>query len=132
VVRRGFSLVELTVVILILGILGAATLSNIFNHYGAANENASRRSLQVVRDAIDLYRAENEGSLPGIDERTFKIAVAPYLKGPFPRCAAGNKNADVRVVSGDVKPLSASGNEGWAYNSRTGEFIINHSDLSSL
>lgn len=123
--RRGFTLVELVVVILILGILSATAIPKMFNKFSDARDNSAKQSLAIVRNAIEMYAANNEGAYPGTDSATFKTALQTYLKGPFPTCTAGNKNANVRVVTSGTAALSASGTEGWAYNNITGEFIIN-------
>jgi general secretion pathway protein G len=125
--RRGFTLVELVIVILILGILAAVAAPKMFDTAGKARISATRHSLSVVRDAVQLFRAEN-GSLPGTGgEADLKSDLLPFLNGAFPIAEVGNSNDDVRVQSAGT-PLSPSGAQGWAYDSLSGELIVNHAD----
>lgn len=127
--RGGFTLVELVVVVLILGIIAAVAAPKMFDTANDARDNAALHSLNVIRDSIELYKAQN-GSYPGTDESTFKTALETYLRGPFPKCPVGAKDDTVRVET-TGNPLSVSGSESWAYDNQTGEFIINDSSYSS-
>jgi general secretion pathway protein G len=131
--RKGFSLVELVVVVLIMGIIAGVAIPKLMNTTQNAKDNSAKQSLMVLRNAVELYMANN-GSYPGSDETTFKAAVQPYLKGPFPTCPVVNANASVRVVTGDSLPLanSVGGTQGWAYNNQTGEVIINAASYSQF
>ncbi|MAT72339.1 MAG: hypothetical protein CMJ58_22785 [Planctomycetaceae bacterium] len=126
--RRGFTLVELVIVVLILGILAAVAAPKMFDTAGDARTNATRHSLTVVRDAIQLYRAKNS-ALPGDGgtEADLKADLVSMLNGPFPEASIGNTGSTVRVTTSGAA-LSASGTESWAYDNVTGEFIVNHAD----
>ena len=129
--HKGFTLVELVVVVMILGILAAVAAPKLLNTSGAATENGVMQTLSVVRDAIERYAAENAGTLPGDagSEADFKSALTDYLRGTFPKCPVGiAKNNSIRVVTADSNPLAGQAlpTEGWAYNNNTGEFIINY------
>jgi general secretion pathway protein G len=127
--RSAFSLVELVVVIMILGILAAVAAPKLLQTSGAATDNGLKQTLTVVRDAIELFAADHGGALPGADGNvaTFKSDLAPYLRGSFPECPVGAKDADVKMSSGATAIAgAASPTEGWHYNYTTGEFIANY------
>jgi general secretion pathway protein G len=121
--RKGFSLVELVVVILILGILAAVAAPRMFDTANNARDNGTRSSLTILRDAIELYRADNSAYPPAA---TLATALRPYIKGSFPAVQTGpNRNAN--VVASTQNPISTpeAGTAGWAYNATTGDIVVN-------
>jgi general secretion pathway protein G len=121
--RAGFTLVELVVVILIVGILAAVAAPRMFDTANNARDNGTRQSLVIIRDAIELYRADN-GSYP--PAASLATALRPYIKSAFPSVQCGpNKNATVVASSQNPITTPESGTAGWVYNATTGDFAIN-------
>ena len=121
--RSGFSLVELVVVVLIMGILAAVAAPRMFDKMSEAKQSSTKQSLSVVRSAIELYKLET-GNYPADPSAN----LITYLKGPFPTCEVlDSGNANVKVLATD--PLAATADtESWIYNKTTGEFRINDGD----
>jgi general secretion pathway protein G len=121
--RGAFSLVELVVVVLILGIIAAVAAPRMFDTAGTARENSTRTSLVILRDAIELYKSQNNAYPPAA---TLPTALKPYLKGPFPAVQMGsNRNANIVVTTQDPIAAPEAGGAGWAYNQTTGDVVIN-------
>jgi general secretion pathway protein G len=115
--RLGFSLVELVVVVLIVGILAAVAAPKMFNTSSKAKESATRASLSVVRNAIELYKSEDPtSSYPPASNLATNLAN--YIKGPFPKSPYTNTDA---VKYGNAQ----GGSEAWVYDSTTGSFWVN-------
>ncbi len=124
--RIGFTLVELVVVVLILGILAAIAAPKLLNTSGSATDNGLKQTLSVIRDAIELYAAQNNGTLPpSTTDANFKLALTTYVRGTFPKSPVGKKD---NVVSFGA---AANNLTGWMYNGATGDFIPNSNTASA-
>ncbi|AWF81501.1 type II secretion system protein GspG [Microbulbifer sp. A4B17] len=55
----GFTLIEIMVVIVILGVLGALVVPNVLGKTGEARMKAARVDLKAIETALDLYRMDN-------------------------------------------------------------------------
>lgn len=132
--RTGFTLVELLVVMIIVGILAAVAAPKLLSTSKSATDNGLKQTLGVVRNAIEMYAADNSGAFPGGDgtQTTFTTNLAPYLRtgAPFPSSLVGTKTNSVRIQT-TGQPLTADGTTGWAYDNVSGQFIANSALLSS-
>lgn len=57
---RGFTLIELMVVILVLGMLAALVAPNVFRNVGSAKAAAARSQIELLGTALDAYRLDND------------------------------------------------------------------------
>ncbi len=62
--RRGFTLIEILIVVVILGILAAIVVPQFSNASQEATASSIRSQLQTIRGQIELYRVRNAGALP--------------------------------------------------------------------
>jgi type IV pilus assembly protein PilA len=65
--ESGFSLVELLVVMLILGLLIAVAIPTFFNQRQKANDSDSKAMAHTAQTALETYALDNDGSYAGAD-----------------------------------------------------------------
>ncbi|MFM7134702.1 MAG: prepilin-type N-terminal cleavage/methylation domain-containing protein [Planctomycetota bacterium] len=75
-IRRGFTLIEILIVVIILGILAAIVIPQFTNASQEAIESSIKSQLQTVRGQIELFRVKSGGTLPteGTDGLPFEGA----------------------------------------------------------
>ena len=134
--QAGFTLVELLIVVIILGILAAVVIPQFNTAAAESKEAALASNLATIRQAVELYKVQHNDAFPGtgiIDQLTLTTDVAgsttgtkygPYLRNSFP---ANPISGSAAVVTGTTMPSSASGGTtgGWIYSTGNGEFRAN-------
>jgi len=126
--RKGFSLIEMVIVILILGIIAAVAAPRMFDTATTAEENTTRQQLAVLRNAIEMYRARS-GIYPPTNQ--LPEAMAGMLNGPFPAPSIGSVRGDSAVYydsdSDTTVPVAPDSNAdgGWAYKPANGSLKLN-------
>jgi general secretion pathway protein G len=74
--RRGFTLIELMVVMAIIAVLLTIAAPRYFNHLDRAREATLRQTLAVVRDAIDKFHGDTSGYPDSLDD----LVARRYLR----------------------------------------------------
>ena len=65
--ERGFTLVEILIVVIILGILAAIVIPQFTSASTDARQNSTKSLLQTIRSQVELYKLQHSDNLPGDD-----------------------------------------------------------------
>jgi general secretion pathway protein G len=108
---RAFSLVEIMVVIVIIGILAGAVAWNVTGHTADARKNRARSDIATIVEAVELYRLEN-GRYPSNTEGLSELDVKQHtLEDPWGRRYRYNKPGQ-NDAPFEVFTLGQDGREG--------------------
>ena len=125
---RGFTLVELVIVIVVLGILASVAVPKFFNFSGDAKAAACKGALGGVRSAVANYYAYTAtptgggtATWPTLAQLTTAGTVMEGVIPDNPYSTSATKNA---VIAGTTKgtPVTSGTTGGWCYKASTGEF----------
>ncbi|MEM9365730.1 MAG: hypothetical protein AAGD07_07015 [Planctomycetota bacterium] len=124
--RPGHSSLEILFATLMVLVVGAICAPNVFRNSLTKRETRTQQTLNVIRDAIALYREENNAYPPG---ETFVTEIAPYLNQPLPipECLVPTRtNAVLLAMDAMVDGARSEDTEhGWAYDPSNGSFRLN-------
>lgn len=78
--QKGFTLVELMVVVVIIGALVAIAIPVYNEVQDKAKQNAEEANKKIIESAIQVYLTTDEGSLDAIVQEGLNVLVPEYLK----------------------------------------------------
>jgi type IV pilus assembly protein PilA len=96
--ESGFTLVELLVVMLILGILAAIAIPAFFSQRDKARDADAKADARSAQTAIETYAVDNGGVYTGADQAKL-VAIEPTLSDATLTVTPGTKNYTVMVKS---------------------------------
>lgn len=85
--RAGFTLIEVLVVVVVIGLLAGLVAPNVFRNLGVARESTAQSQGAMLAAALDAYRLDN-GRYPSTEQGLDALWVTPTLP-PAPRNWAG-------------------------------------------
>jgi len=141
-VRKAFTLVEILIVVVILGILAAIVIPQFTSASEEAQTSSAQSQLQTVRNQIELFRVRNNGTPPALadlfDDAQIALTAEPaggwvgIVNADYLRAVPRNPRteADPDVIAGTAAPTAAvTGTQaGWVYDAATGRIWMNGFD----
>lgn len=120
-------MIEMVIVILIMGIIAAVTAPRLFDTASRAEKNSTRQQLAILRNALEMYRAQ-EGGYPTV--ANISTRLVPYFNGPLPVPQYGTARGKVGFVDGGNDPTApmttdVNADAGWAYRPADGRIVLN-------
>jgi prepilin-type N-terminal cleavage/methylation domain-containing protein len=127
--QSGFTLIEVVIVIVVLGILGGVAIPRYHDMALDAKSNSCRAALGGLRSGISVWEANGVlagdviATWPPFDSMATHgvVMVHTIPKNPFQL----ESNAPDSVVLGVTKGIVVGTRGGWAYNPSTGEIWAN-------
>jgi general secretion pathway protein G len=74
--RRGFTLIEILVVIAVIAILATLVAPNVFRHVDTAKDATARAQIEMLGSALDAYRLDN-GRYPSTGQGLQALMARP-------------------------------------------------------
>jgi general secretion pathway protein G len=135
---RGFTLVEILIVVIILGILAAIVIPKFANASLEAQTANLHSQLQTVRAAIELYRVQhrdvppdlvgsNWAAFTGKTDSLGNASVNPDDWGPYIQNEPKNPLANSNSISDTASP-----GVGWVYDKTSGTITATSDNQGTL
>jgi general secretion pathway protein G len=125
--NRGFTLVEILIVVIILGILAAIVIPQFSNASQISRANALMGQLKEMRSQIELFKLQHNDILPDlVTNQWVQLQSATNLSGAVDTTAAGkfgpyvNKAPTNPLNTFSAVAAAAGGGIGWVYDPTTG------------
>ncbi len=146
--KRGFTLVEILIVVVILGILAAIVIPQFTQASTEAKQNSLCSDLQSLRSQIELYKCQHNDiapSLPAAGAEWVQMiyctkldgtasaskarnTAGGFILGPYLESVPANpfNGLNTLMAAAVIPPVAAGDNTtGWQYDSGTGQIWSN-------
>jgi len=130
--EKGFTLIELVIIIVVLGILASVAIPKYRSIVAESREAAARGALGAMRSGVSIYYANaavttGTATWPPIDSiRTVGVVMEQAIpRNPYQL----DTDAPDSIVTGVTKGVVVGTRGGWAYLESTGEIWLNTSSV---
>jgi general secretion pathway protein G len=124
--KSGFTLVEILIVVVILGILAAIVIPQFTEASTEAKFSSLCTDLQTLRSQIELYKVQHNDTPPTFANFTAQMTAQTDITGavgtdygPYMQKIALNQFNNLNTLDNDVNIGNDGG--GWEYNETTGQ-----------
>jgi general secretion pathway protein G len=130
---KAFTLVEVLIVVIILGILAAIVVPQFSNASSDAKLSSLKTNLQTIRGQIQLYKLQHNDQYPTeagftnqmtlaskADHTTAAVGTAGFDLGPYLQAIPPNPYTNANTIGS-----GAVGTSDWFYDEDTGTFRAN-------
>ncbi len=119
VAKRGFTLIELMIVVAIIGILAAIAIPKFADLITKSKESSAKGSLGSVRSAVSIYYSDTEGIMPanlatGLTTANKYLDTVPNVTTPVVAATGNPGHPNSNAVLQAAANTDAAG---WYYNS---------------
>jgi general secretion pathway protein G len=128
--NKGFTLVEILIVVVILGILAAIVIPQFTEASTEAKTSSLCTDLQTVRSQIELYKIQHNDNMPGSGTASWVLSLTGKTDiagavgtdyGPYLQKIPTNQFNDLLTVRIDGAAAGAN-TDGWRFDTTTGAF----------
>jgi prepilin-type N-terminal cleavage/methylation domain-containing protein len=134
--KKAFTLIEVMVVVLILGILAVNVITTIQAYATETKETTSKENLRILRGIIQLYSAKNRDVPPGYTDNdptqpassiifVQQVVQDGHYLAKLPKNPFNEFNTVTVLGNGDEFPADAPGDTGWIYKPEIPEVRLN-------
>lgn len=122
-VRKAFTLVEILIVVVILGILAAIVIPQFTKASEDAQVGNVETQLQTIRSQVELYRVRNNGNYPALPDASDTVnggwgaLVAPdFLRSAPVNPRTGTTTVVAGTRAGAAGTEATTGDDGWIFD----------------
>src|SRR5271156_4035508 len=128
---KGFTLIELMIVVAIIGILAAIAIPRFAQMLEKSREGSTKGNLGSIKSAASIYYGDTQGVWPTTLAAATMYAFSKYLDNispvkvtaAFVTGAPSPSGAKVSMTAGSQVPTAAT--SGWMYDSNFGNVYVN-------
>jgi general secretion pathway protein G len=121
--KSGFTLVEILIVVVILGILAAIVIPQFTDASTEAKTSSLCSDLQTMRSQIELYKIQHNDNPPSLANFEAQMTGTTDIDGDTSGTDFGPYLREIPVEPfTKSNAVTASGNVGWNYDESNGDF----------
>ena len=129
--QSGFTLVEILIVVVILGILAAIVIPQFTDASTEAKTSSLCSDLQTMRSQIELYKIQHNDKLPSSAAVGFVLAMTEKTDidgnadgeyGPYLQKIPTNPFNDLDTITEAATDPGIAGGAGWFFDTTEGDF----------